>query len=270
MQLCRKIAETHAYLRHNRDPEQQSKERLKMEQNTFAEAQSPSSENNTSTGSSTPEKTFVQSEVNEMIRHSNARVAEKARREALEGIQSVQPNQTSQVSPTNTVASNTVTPEHLERMVSETVEKKQKELLETHNRQTQEQQAYQVANDFVSKMQAGKTNYDDFDSVVSDLDFSTMGPIVHSIKDMDNVADVIYDLAQNPMKLGSLNNLLATQPAKARAEIKKLSDSIKSNQAAKQQKQANEPLSRVQPSPIGTDNGSKSVSDYRKIFAGRR
>jgi hypothetical protein len=50
----------------------------------------------------------------------------------------------------------------------------------------------------------------------------------------------------------------------ARNEIAKLSQSIKTNDEAKKNLQeAQDPLNRLKPSPVGTDNGTKTVRDFK-------
>jgi hypothetical protein len=60
------------------------------------------------------------------------------------------------------------------------------------------------------------------------------------------------------------------QPYLAQKNLQKLSASIKQNMSAKaEEAQARDPYSQLKPSPTaGMDNGSMSVSDFRKMFKG--
>jgi len=51
----------------------------------------------------------------------------------------------------------------------------------------------------------------------------------------------------------------------ARKELAKLSQSIKTNDEARSNLQeAQDPLNRLKSSPVGTDNGTKGVRDYKQ------
>lgn len=126
----------------------------------------------------------------------------------------------------------------------------------------------QVVNSFVSKMQAAEQKYPGLEEKLNDLDYRTLAPIVTMANDMENTADIMKELVDNPMKMGTLLTLMQNQPRMAQKAMADLSNSIKQNQdALAQEKQAQDPMSQLKPSTsAGMDNGAMSVSDYRKMF----
>jgi hypothetical protein len=236
-----------------------------MEQNTFAESQSQPAASSSS--ESRPEKTFTQGDLDAVA--GRVRAEERSKYQS-HNVQSVQPNHTSQVMPSNTMASNSNIEELIDKRTSEKLQQYMQDSEQKRINEMQTQEGMRIANDFISKVEAGKQDFPDYDSVVGQLPLVNMPHIVALARDVDNTAGVMYELAQNPTKIASLTQLMNLHPQLARNEMKKLSDSIKKNEEAKQQKQANEPLSRTQPSPVGIDNGTRSVRDFQKMFLGSK
>ncbi len=139
-------------------------------------------------------------------------------------------------------------------------------------RQRQAAVGNQIANEFVSKLSAGKNKYPDFDEKVAPLlqEFQAgrLLPLILMGNATDNTVDVMYDLANNQHKIGSLMATHREAPALAQSEMAKLSSSIKANEAAAAQAQqsAAAPLSQLKPSTSGADNGSMSVKDYKRLL----
>lgn len=132
-------------------------------------------------------------------------------------------------------------------------------------RMSNEAMASQIVNNFASKMKAGETKYEDFADKMQSLNLSNNPQLVMWTEKLDNAADVLYDMANNPSKVahilmlanGGFHDL-------AQMELQKLSSSIKTNEEAKKAPSVNEPLGQLKPSNIGTDNGKMTVSDLRK------
>lgn len=125
-----------------------------------------------------------------------------------------------------------------------------------------------LVNSFVSKVEAGKSKYEDFDTAVKDLNLPQIPAIWQAAEKFDNPADIIYHLRQNPGKLSQLL-AVAYSPELVKTGMQEISDSIKQNEAAASQKQPNAPLSRPKPSNIGVGNGDKSnltPQDWKKIL----
>ncbi len=150
----------------------------------------------------------------------------------------------------------------IERMIAE----KAPQALQDHmNRMRQEQ----TVDSFVNKMQAAEARHPGLEAKLNELDYSTLAPIVTMANDMENTADIMKELVDNPMKMGNLLTLMYTQPKLAQKAMHDLSASIKTNQdAIAQDTQARDPMSQLKPSSAGADNGAMSVSDFKKMFRG--
>jgi hypothetical protein len=205
------------------------------------------------------EKMLRQSEVNEIAGRSKHEAYQKGKSEAIAEWQS-QNASTAQAAPQATQMVGgipQVSPEQLRAMIQE------------ENQKSEQAKQYQgLANMFVSKMEAGKGKYQDFDKVVTPLNLPQIPMIWQTAAGFENPADIVYELGNNPAKLAQLVNL-AYSPELVKREMQKLSDSLKQNEVAEEQKPANAPLSRPKPSNVGMGNGGNkdlSVSDWKKIL----
>ena len=146
------------------------------------------------------------------------------------------------------------TQDEIQRMIDDAAE-----------RQAQQRQVDELVTSFTQKIRQGSSKYDDFDQVVSDLNLASNPHLVRWSNGLDNTADVLYDLGKYPEKYASIMTLAASAPNLAVKKLQELSNSIKRNEEAKSVKKAAEPLDSLEPSVTGTDNGSLTVSDLRKL-----
>ena len=200
-----------------------------------------------------PEKMLPQSKVNELVGRTRQEERERMRRE-YESRQIAQPAaQPQQTQDPSIGGVSQLNEDRVRQLYREEAERQALGVL--NNR---------VATDFVSKLDAAKTKYQDFEKVTEDLKIMNL-PMnyVHLFNEFDNAGDMLYDLGKNPEKLGQIVPLFYDQNL-ARRALKKLSDSIKTNEIAVKQPQANPPLSQISPSPTGVDNGKMNVSDLRR------
>lgn len=209
----------------------------------------------------TQEELVPKSRVNEIVQKRMAEAAEKARREAeahykqqLEA-QQRQSMQQAQVSG------------QVQPSVDEITAQVQNRLMQEFSQRQQEQEMQNVANNYLNKMAAGKDSYEDFNEVTKDFDPAEFPQLVYLVAGMDGAADVIYDLAQNPLKLAAMHTLAQSAPKKAQSELLKIANSIRDNRQAvaeAESQQSDEPLSRMQPSRLGASNGKpQTISDLR-------
>lgn len=208
-------------------------------------------------------KFIPQHKVNEIVEEAKLKAADKARREMLEQMQKPQIETSQPVAP-SLGGIQQFSPDDIRRMIAEETQRQQQEHLTKHQQEMLIQEAHKIANEFTTKLQLGKDRYSDFDKKMEALDLKTIPHIVQLANGVDNTADVMHELYENPSKIGILHSLAATNPNLARLEMVRLSESIKANQAASNQKLANAPLSQNQPSNVGTDNGSLSIKDLKK------
>ncbi len=167
---------------------------------------------------------------------------------------------------------NQMSPDQIQRMIDETASRKVNEMIQRQQQEQMSQQyaaeGHRVANKFMHNLNTGKGEYEDFDNVFKVEDFQNMPDVIRLAADTDNTADVMYELAKNPSKAQAIDSLALKTPRLAQIEMQKLSDSIKKNKEAQKSKAADEPLSQIRRSNAGADNGSMSVTDFRKMFRG--
>jgi len=207
------------------------------------------------------EKMLGQSEVNGLIGRAKAEAAEKARRQAeaefqkkLEELQA-QRNQAGA---------------HGESTREVDVDAVYQQVQERLNREMQERQLQdhmkQVADAYESRMAEGAKSYEDFDTVMKEFDPTSFPQIVYLVANLDNAADVMYELAKNPTKLATIDHLSNRAPKQAQAELQRIASSIAANKAAAAQESGaltSPPLDRMQPGNNTAANGRMSVSDLR-------
>lgn len=205
------------------------------------------------------EKMVPQSKVDEIVRHSNARVAEKARNEAVDEYKRSS-SQNSQ--PASVGGMSSVTPEQIRSIIAEEHQKYAQSIYD----QSAVEQANRTAQEFLGKLNTASDLYPDFKDTVSKLPFSSISHVVGLANESENTAEVMYELAKNPLKMANINSLAQLNPDLARTEMNKLAASIKLNAEAKNAKLPNSPLTQIKSSPVNTDSGSMSVKDFRKVF----
>lgn len=207
---------------------------------------------------------FNKIQMSDVVKREKQKAYEKGRSEALMELQQ-QAEQAQSPAPAPTLGGMAqMSPDDIRRMIAEQAP----QLLQDH---VQQLQTKQTVDSFVSKMQAAEARHPGLEAKLNDLDYSTLAPIVQMANDMENTADIMKELLDNPMKMGNLVSLMYTQPKLAAKAMHDLSNSIKQNEAAiaENQTTAKEPLSQIKTSNnAGMDNGSMSVTDFRKLFRG--
>jgi hypothetical protein len=207
------------------------------------------------------ERMIPQSQVNKIIKHKTYEAAqvqrelEERHQRELEQIKSQQQQQTQR---------NESVPRELDaNAIYQQVQEKFNE--EMHQRQLKSEMD-RVANSYISKMEQGKTAYDDFEEVTKEFDPTAFPQLTYLVAGIDNAADVIYDLSRNPLKLAGLDRLAEKNPRQAQAELLKLSRSIAENRQAQSDENSNQvapPLDRLQSSRVSGSNGKPSIRDLR-------
>lgn len=201
------------------------------------------------------EKVLKQSEVNELV----GRIKHKAYQDGLRDAQQTtapQPMQIGQSTQTGNGLGGmpSITEDHVRQMIAD----------EAH-KQNQMAAAQQTLSNFTQQMGTGKSKYSDFDETVGNLgDMRNIPHVVELATGTGIAGDVMYELGKNPGKVASLTTLSYINPHLAKVEMKKLADSIKTNERASEAPVANEPLTQIKPSPTGKDNGSNTVRDLRR------
>ena len=147
--------------------------------------------------------------------------------------------------------------------IKESADKQQQEIEIGINRQ--------VENEFVSKIAPVLQANPEVAEKLAQLGFDKFNPaikadveFVRMLNSVDNVADVIVDIANNPKKMLDLKALYMAHPQFALNSLNELSSSIKANKEALDKERAPAPSSQLKPSTIGLGDGSVSVSTLRQ------
>jgi hypothetical protein len=209
------------------------------------------------------EKMLSQSQVNKIVQHEKAKAAQTIKREMedrhqkeLESIQSQQQQQTQRnENVPRDMDANAIYQQVQERFNQEMQKRRIKDEMD------------RVANSYLSKMDQGKSSYDDFEDVTKDFDPTAFPQLTYLVAGIDNGADIIYDLMQrHPEKLAELQSLAERSPPMAQARLSKISLSISENrQAHANERSSNvaEPLDRLQSSRVSGSNGKMGIRDLR-------
>lgn len=216
------------------------------------------------------EKLIPQSKVDEIIRHSNASVAQKTRDKVLAEVQ-----QQYQPSNNGSYAADSSAMPNINDLVNSRVEKKISELQDNYNKAQREAYFNQVSTDFEGRLNAVKGTYADFDQVAGEFPFASYPNAVLSAMNFENTGHIMYELASNPLKMEAIESFAKKDAENAQRGIKsnlaarelaKISQTMKVNESAKSEKSAKSPLSHIKSSPTSADNGSRSVSDLRAFY----
>lgn len=219
-----------------------------------------------------PEKMLSVSQVNELIKKAKRKGEQKmqeqldAARQELQQLQSQQGQQPAPVQPVvpPQPQAQSVDAQAIQQQVMQMMQQKMDEDKARMHQEQLEKEVNDVAQQYFGKLAQGKDMFEDFEAVTANFDPAAFPQLVYLATQADNTAAIIYELQKNPSKLATLATLVEKSPSMARAELAKLSQSIKMNDEAKANlQQAQDPLNRLKPSPVGTDNGTKTVRDFK-------
>lgn len=125
-----------------------------------------------------------------------------------------------------------------------------------------------IVADFSSKIETELQRDPAFQERYQDLNIEENPEILLLVHKLDNAGAVLNDLSQNPSKYANILMLAKASSGKLAArELEKLSQSIKQNEAALKEAQANPPLDYAKPSYVGSDNAShNTLADFKRRF----
>jgi UTP:GlnB (protein PII) uridylyltransferase len=212
------------------------------------------------------EKTIPQSQVNEIVGNAKREAADRAV-EAYKRQQAQSAGQ-AQSSPQYQDSHRNMSEDDIKRVTDDRIKSHFTELQHEAQERSNVEAANRIVRMFGEKIVAGKDKYDDFETVARSVKMENYPGVVQLLAEhIDNSADVLYHLAKNRSKLYEFERFYAEQPEDAVYEIKRLSDSMKANDAAATAKNPNAPLSQNRPSNTGTDSGSSlSMSDLKRKY----
>lgn len=215
----------------------------------------------------TSERTFKQSELNDIIgkvKHDSYQRG-LSERQAQQVSQPAYGNQTPQQIQQPSYPANT---QNAQQTPAISTEQARQIFAEENAKMLHAQQYERLAQSFVGKIEAGKKQFDDFDTIVTPLNLPQIPAIWQTAEGFENAAAIIYELGTNPGKLGSLLNV-AYSPELVKREMQKIADSLKQNELANGKKAPNAPVSRPKPSNIGVSGGDSSAlsaQDWKAIL----
>jgi hypothetical protein len=218
------------------------------------------------------QRLYNSKEVSAIVKREREKAIEKARREAAMEIQEQQQQAQQAQAPAQAMQQaqgqtglggmNNMSPEQVQAMIQQQLP----QMMEQHVNQIKQEQ---VVNSFVKKMQAAEEHHPGLETELNQLNWkdSRTSALAMMANDLENTGDIMRELLDHPSKFGELLNLVDSQPHLAAKQLFSLSNSIKQNQKAQaENKRAQEPLSQLKPSlNAGMDNGSASVTDFRKM-----
>ena len=209
------------------------------------------------------ERSFRQSEVNEIVKRAKNDAVDTYKR-----LHAEQPAYAQQkYGDSNTVNNSNFSEENYRKIAAEEAKRHFEEVRQDALQQSQNESAKRTVQNFFAKTVKGREKYQDFDQVTGDVDLGRFPNVVQLLGEyIDNSDDVFYELGKDRIKLANLEMLAERSPNDAISHAKRLSQSIKDNYSASKTRFPNEPLSQLKPSTTGTDSGALSVGDYRKKY----
>jgi hypothetical protein len=241
---------------------------VSQNQNTTSSQPVTSSAPVSSTQSTAEERSFRQSEVNDIVKHAKNDAVEKFKR-----MQSEQPQYAQQkygeAAPQSSSNQSQGLPsdDHYRKIAAEEAQRLHESLAKDAESRAQADYAQRTVQNFYNKISPGREKYQDFDKVTNDIQYAKFPNVVQLLAEhTDNSHDVLYELGKDRIKMANIEVLANLSPQDAIVQMRRLSQSLKDNEDAAKIRQPNEPLSQLRPSNAGTDNGVMSVTDFRKKY----
>lgn len=211
------------------------------------------------TAESVVPKVFAEDEVNR-IRQETAKKSfqtgyEKARNE----LQAQAPVETQTEQPANNYQQAQIDP----RVFQEMMDKEMQRRSELDKQRQIEEQGRQILNSIGNKAQTAAKEIPDYDDVTGKVNWGQIPQVLGYADHVDNGGHVLYHLAKNPSHIGSI---LSLPPDLAVSEIRRLSDSLKINQAAKNYDMPPEPLGRIPTSTAGVSSNKLSRAEIKAKY----
>lgn len=212
------------------------------------------------------EKLLPQSQVNKLVAREKENAAARARQQAEEEFQARLAQMGLAQTQHNAATSREVDAEAVYRQVQEKFNQEMERRRQEEESKRLEAEMSQVAERYISKVNAARESYEDFDDVVGEFDPTAFPQLTYLVSGVENAGDVVYELAKNPSKLVMLDRLAEKNPKQAQNELLKLSRSILENRQAINEasgQNVSAPLDRLNPSRVSGSNGKMNIRDLR-------
>lgn len=230
----------------------------------------PAAQSQTAPVQSSDERVFRQSEVNEIVKKAKYGAVEDYKRVASE-----QPDYASRkygesgISPQQHTQSQSMAPDEgtYRKIAAQEAQRLRDEWVQEARTKAEADSARGIVQTFWNKLAPGREKYQDFDKVTSDIEYAQFPNVVQLLaQHADNAHDILYAFGNDRLKMSQLEYLASKSPRDAIVQVQRLSQSIKDNEATSKIRVPNEPLSKLRPSNLGTDNGVMTVKDYRARY----
>jgi len=127
--------------------------------------------------------------------------------------------------------------------------------------------AQRIVQNFWNKVAPGKEKYQDFEQVTSNIEYGQFPNVVQLLAEyVENSHDMLYEMGKDRLKMAQLEQLALMSPKDAIIQAQRMSQSLKDNESASKIRMPNEPLSQMRPTNTGTDSGALSVKDLRSKY----
>lgn len=202
-------------------------------------------------------KVFTSEEVDGIVKHKIERTRASVEAEYADKLKSLQQPTTTQAQPP---ASNDV--EKLSAEIERRMEAKYQKQQEEAAKQEYLREAERVSREYGSKIAAARQSgeYPDLDEAMDGFDHNAHEFLLWGANTMPNTVDIMREMANNQLKAMQWEQLARSNPGGFQKALKKFSDSIEENKAARRNvSKAPPPLSQVKSSTTGT--AAKSSPD---------
>ena len=229
----------------------------------------PAAQSQPAPAQSSDERVFKQSEVNDIVKKAKYGAVEDYKRVATEqpdyasrkygeGAQTQQPTQPQSMAPNE---------DTYRKIAAQEAQRLRDEWVQEARTKSEADNARSIVQTFWNKLAPGREKYQDFDKVTSDIEYAQFPNVVQLLaQHADNAHDILYAFGNDRIKMSQLEYLASKSPRDAIVQVQRLSQSIKDNDATSKIRVPNEPLSKLRPSNLGTDNGVMTVKDYRARY----
>lgn len=201
-------------------------------------------------------KTLTKTQLTDLVKKERFRAAEKARAETEAKYQAEMQAQQGQMPQFDPAEMRRQVKEELISDIQAAHAEAEKE------RQTQEMRT--LYDQYQLKMGKGSQLFDDFEEIMGDFEPGSFPDATMLAAQMDNTAEIMYELTRNPSKLQDIDSLARKSPKLAMKELERLEGSINQNLQAKVNTvSAPQPLSKIKSSSVGADTGKMTLKDFK-------
>lgn len=206
------------------------------------------------------EKMIPASRMNEVVHQRTKEASQKAYERGLAEAKANFEREQSQVSSMGGIQQ--ADEERIRQMMASVFKEQHAEMQREFQKAEAQRQIQDLTNSYMGKLNAAQADYPELLKRQDEIaDLATLIPFIN---EHEEAAGVTQHLLDNGAHVASLLVLSQTSPTFLRRELKKLADSIKNNENAKNMPRINEPLSQPTASHYTADSDSASIEALKK------